>query len=50
LLANESLKPSKLIRHLDTKHSNFKEKPINYFDDFNFNFDLFSYESTSTME
>jgi len=32
LLANESLKPSKLKRHLDTKHPNLKEKPIEYFE------------------
>ncbi|CAI6345195.1 unnamed protein product [Macrosiphum euphorbiae] len=32
LLTNENLKPSKLKRHLDTKHPNLKEKPIEYFE------------------
>ncbi|XP_050066002.1 SCAN domain-containing protein 3-like [Aphis gossypii] len=31
ILANESLKSSKLKRHLDTKHPNVKNKPIEYF-------------------
>lgn len=31
LLANESLKPSKLKRHLETKHFNLKGKSLNYF-------------------
>ncbi|KAL4083728.1 hypothetical protein QTP88_029044 [Uroleucon formosanum] len=38
LLANESLKPSKLKRHLDTKHPNLKEKPIEYFESLKPNF------------
>lgn len=38
LLANESLKPSKLKRYLDTKHPNLKEKPIEYFESLKPNF------------
>lgn len=32
LLANESLKPSKLKRHLDTKHQNLSDKQIKHFE------------------
>ncbi|XP_064412766.1 protein FAM200B-like [Latimeria chalumnae] len=31
LLANESLKPSKLRRHLETKHPTYKDKPLDFF-------------------
>lgn len=31
ILANESMRPSKLIRHFETKHSDLKNKPIDYF-------------------
>lgn len=31
VLSNESMKPSKLQRHLETTHSHLKEKPIEYF-------------------
>ncbi|XP_078127386.1 zinc finger BED domain-containing protein 5-like [Sander vitreus] len=30
-LANESMKPSNLRRHLDTKHGEFKSKPVEFF-------------------
>ena len=30
-LANESMKPAKLRRHLETKHSELKDKPLAYF-------------------
>jgi len=38
ILANESLKPSKLKRHLDTKHPNVKNKPTEYFERLNYEF------------
>ncbi|KAL0822667.1 hypothetical protein ABMA28_004690 [Loxostege sticticalis] len=31
-LSRESMKPSKLLRHLNTKHPNEKNKPVNYFE------------------
>lgn len=31
ILANESMKPSKLERHLTTKHAEYKSKPIDFF-------------------
>ena len=31
VLANDSMKPCKLKRHLDTKHPEFKEKPVDFF-------------------
>ena len=31
VLANESLKPSKLKRHLETKHRSLATKPVEYF-------------------
>ena len=31
-LDNESMKPSKLLRQLETKHPNLKDKPIEYFE------------------
>ncbi|XP_063786022.1 zinc finger BED domain-containing protein 5-like [Pseudophryne corroboree] len=31
VLAKESLKPSKMIRHLQTKHSSLQTKPLDYF-------------------
>lgn len=31
VLANESMKPSKLKRHLETKHAAFKDKPVDFF-------------------
>ena|SRR5258708_3459726 len=31
VLANASMKPSKLMRHLRTKHTDAKKKPIEYF-------------------
>ena len=31
ILANESLKPSKLQRHLETKHANYKDKDLDFF-------------------
>lgn len=46
ILANESLKPSKLKRHLDTKHPNVKNKPTEYFERLN---DQFK-SSTNSMK
>lgn len=31
VLANDSLKPVKLIRHLNTKHPTYKDKPVDFF-------------------
>ena len=31
VLSNESMKPSKLLRHLETTHSHIKDKPVDYF-------------------
>ena len=31
VLANDSMKPCKLKRHLDTKHPDLKEKPVDFF-------------------
>ena len=31
VLSNESMKPSKLQRHLETTHSHIKDKPVDYF-------------------
>lgn len=31
ILANESMRPNKLLRHFETKHSDFKNKPMDYF-------------------
>ena len=31
-LCNETMKPSKLLRHLETKHSVLKDKPLEYFE------------------
>ena len=31
VLAQESMKPSKLVRHLETKHPSHKDKPVEYF-------------------
>uniref|UniRef100_A0A8C6S3X4 DUF4371 domain-containing protein n=1 Tax=Neogobius melanostomus TaxID=47308 RepID=A0A8C6S3X4_9GOBI len=31
VLAHESLKPTKLKRHLETKHSTYKDKPLDFF-------------------
>lgn len=31
ILANASLKDNKLLRHLETKHNNYKEKPLDFF-------------------
>ena len=31
VLAQESMKPSKLKRHLETKHTSLKDKPVEYF-------------------
>lgn len=31
ILAQESMKPSKLKRHLETKHAVYKDKPVEYF-------------------
>lgn len=31
-LANEAMKPSKLIRHLETKHPALKDKPVEFFE------------------
>ncbi len=31
LLANDSMKPCKLKRHLETKHPTFKDKPLDFF-------------------
>ena len=31
VLSNESMKPSKLQRHLETTHSHLKDKPVEYF-------------------
>ena len=31
MLSNESMKPSKLQRHLETTHSHIKDKPVDYF-------------------
>ena len=31
VLAQESMKPSKLKRHLETKHTSLKHKPVEYF-------------------
>lgn len=30
-LSNEAMKPSRLLEHMSTKHSNYKDKPIEYF-------------------
>ena len=30
-LANEAMKPSKLLRHIETKHPGLKDKPLEYF-------------------
>jgi len=46
ILANESLKPSKLKRHLDTKRPIVKNKPTEYFERLN---DLFK-SSTNSMK
>lgn len=32
VLAQESMKPSKMKRHLETKHSACKDKPVEYFE------------------
>ncbi|XP_063241704.1 zinc finger BED domain-containing protein 5-like isoform X1 [Bacillus rossius redtenbacheri] len=32
LLSAESMKPSKMIRHLETKHSSLKDKPVDFFE------------------
>src|SRR4029434_9657624 len=31
VIANDSMKPCKLKRHLDTKHPELKEKPVDFF-------------------
>ena len=31
ILANESLKPMKLKRHLDTKHGSYSDRPVAFF-------------------
>ncbi|XP_063284219.1 zinc finger BED domain-containing protein 5-like [Pelobates fuscus] len=31
ILANESMRSNKLLRHIETKHAHFKNKPLNFF-------------------
>ncbi|XP_063302509.1 zinc finger BED domain-containing protein 5-like [Pelobates fuscus] len=31
ILANESMRPNQLLRHIETKHAHFKNKPLNFF-------------------
>ena len=31
-LLNEAMKPSKLIRHLESKHPTLKDKPLDFFE------------------